>query len=118
MWANDLQLRDFTHQLLLKSCFVLESSPDGLEAKIDVDGAQEAAKNLITESIRSYESAGDVKKVAAARVELAYCYWREGALNEARIMLNEALQKLTTEGNTRASALLSLAIVEWSAARI
>jgi tetratricopeptide (TPR) repeat protein len=30
-------------------------------------------------------------------------------------MLNEALQKLTAEGNTRARALLRLAIVEWSA---
>ena len=58
-----------------------------------------------------------MKKVASARVELAYCYWREGALDEARILLNEALERLTTEGNTRANALLGLAIVEWSASR-
>ena len=32
-------------------------------------------------------------------------------------MFNEALQKLTTEGNTRARALLRLAIVEWSDSR-
>lgn len=53
-------------------------------------------------------------KVAAARVELAYCYWREGSLDEARIMLKDALQKLTTEGNTRAAALHGLAVLEWS----
>lgn len=80
--------------------------------------AQEAAKNLITESITYFETVRDSKKIAAARVEIAYCYWREGAFEEARIMLTEALQKLTVEGNTRARALLRLAIVEWSASRL
>jgi tetratricopeptide (TPR) repeat protein len=79
--------------------------------------AQETAKNLITESIIYFESVSDLKKSAAARVELAYCYWRDGELNEARIMLGEALQKLTTEGDTRARALLKLATVEHSAER-
>lgn len=79
--------------------------------------AQETAKNLISESITFYESIKDVMKIAAARVELAYCYWYEGELNEARIVFTEALQKLTTEGNTRARALVGLARVEWSASR-
>lgn len=86
-------------------------------SKNQIEGAQETAKNLITESITFYESIGDVKQVATARVELACCYWREGGLDEARITLNAALQKLTTEGNTRARALLRLAIVEWSDSR-
>lgn len=86
-------------------------------SKEGIEDAQEVAKNLISESINFYQSIGDVKKVAAARVEIARCYFREGALNEARIMLTEALQKLTTEGNTRARALLRLAIVECSASR-
>jgi tetratricopeptide (TPR) repeat protein len=84
-------------------------------SKNRVEGSQETAKDLITESITFYESIGDLQKLAAARVELACCYWREGALDEARITLTAALQKLTTEGNTRARALLTLAIVEWSA---
>jgi tetratricopeptide (TPR) repeat protein len=79
--------------------------------------AQESAKNFITESITYYESAGDLKKVAAARAELAYCYWWKGQFDEARIMFIEALQKLTSEGKTRARALLGLAVVEWSASR-
>ncbi|MDQ6651737.1 MAG: hypothetical protein M3Y84_03235 [Acidobacteriota bacterium] len=86
-------------------------------SKEGIEGAQEVAKNLISESITFHESMGDTRKVADARVELAYCYWREGALDEARIMLTEALAKLTTEGNTRARALLRLAIVECSASR-
>jgi tetratricopeptide (TPR) repeat protein len=82
-----------------------------------VEGAQETAKNLITESIIYFESVGDVTKIAAAPTEIAYCYWREGELNEARTMLHEALKKLTTAGNTRARALLKLTTVECSAAR-
>lgn len=79
--------------------------------------AQRLARDLISESITFYESVGDVRKVAEARAEIAYCYWRDGELNEARIMFTEALQKLTTEGNTRANALLGLSVVEWSASR-
>jgi tetratricopeptide (TPR) repeat protein len=86
-------------------------------SKEGMEQAQEIAKNFISESITFHESIGDTRKVASARVELAYCYWREGALDEARIMLNEALEKLNTEGNTRARALLRLAIVECSASR-
>jgi tetratricopeptide (TPR) repeat protein len=78
---------------------------------------QETAKNLISEGIAYYESTKDVVKVAAGRIELAYCYWYEGELNEARIWFTEALQKLTAKGNTRAKAIVGLAIVEWSAAR-
>jgi tetratricopeptide (TPR) repeat protein len=79
--------------------------------------AQETAKNLFTESMGFYESIGDVQKVASIRVELAYCYWCEGQLNEARIMFREALEKLKLEGNRRGRAILGLAVVEWSAAR-
>ena len=82
-----------------------------------IKGAQEIAKNLITESISYYESQDDTKKVAQARTEIAYCYWREGEVNEARIMLQEALERLTAPGIIRARALLKLAIVEQSAAR-
>jgi tetratricopeptide (TPR) repeat protein len=82
-----------------------------------IQESQFFARDLISESINFYEATGDVKQVAAARAELAYCYWREGALDEARIMFNEALQKLTTEGNTRANALLGSAVVEWSDSR-
>jgi tetratricopeptide (TPR) repeat protein len=64
-------------------------------SKNQVTGTQESAKNLITESIAFFESTGDVKKIAEATTEIAYCYWRSGELDEARITLNEALAKLT-----------------------
>jgi tetratricopeptide (TPR) repeat protein len=83
----------------------------------EIKEADGAARDLITESITFYESIGDLKKVAEARTELAYCYWREGSFDEARIMFTEALKKLTMEGKTRANALLGLSVVEWSSSR-
>jgi tetratricopeptide (TPR) repeat protein len=83
----------------------------------EIKEANEWARNLLTESIRYYESVQDVIRIAAVRAELGYCYWKAGALDEARIWFTEALKKLTTEGNTRANALLGLSVVEWSASR-
>lgn len=88
-----------------------------LGSKRQVQNAQETAKNLITEGVTYFESMGDVMRIATARTEIAYCYWREGELNEARTMLHEALEKLSRPGNTRARALLKLTTVEYSAAR-
>jgi tetratricopeptide (TPR) repeat protein len=80
--------------------------------------AQELAKDMISESISYYQSSGPLSKVAEARSELAYCYWREGQVNEARIMLHEALERLPPQlGLKRARALLRLVDVEHSAER-
>lgn len=86
-------------------------------SKNQIRDAQEIAKNLLTESITYFESMRDATKVAVAQSEIAYCYWREGALNEARSWLDEALEKLTFEGAARARALLKLTTVEWTAGR-
>ncbi len=86
-------------------------------SKNQIRDAQELAKNLITESMTYFESSRDVTKVAIAQSEIAYCYWREGALSEARSWLDEALKKLTFEGAARARALLKLTTVEWTAGR-
>lgn len=75
--------------------------------------AQEAAKNLIGESISVFEAAGETEKVAEAQVELALCYWRQGALDEARVLLRQALGLLEgSESEVKAVALLRWAIVE------
>ncbi len=86
-------------------------------SKNQVKKSSQIASDLISESINYFESQTDVWKVAAARAELGMCYWREGALDEARIMFTEALKKLTVEGNTRANALLGLAEVERASSR-
>ncbi|HEU5459471.1 MAG TPA: helix-turn-helix domain-containing protein, partial [Pyrinomonadaceae bacterium] len=88
-----------------------------LGSRNEVKEADDYARDLITESIRLYEESGDSKKVAEARTELAYCYWRTGAHNEARILFSTALETLNIECNTRANALLGMSLVEWSASR-
>ena len=83
-----------------------------------IEGSQEAAKDLITESISIFSSLANTEKLSAAQTDLAYCYWREGALDEARVILQEALVRLAySESETRAVALLRSAIVEGSAQR-
>jgi len=86
-------------------------------SKNQVKESSQIASDLITESIAYFESQSDAWKVAAARVELAMCYWREGALDNARVMFTEALKRLTAEGTTRANALIALAEVERASSR-
>jgi len=62
-------------------------------------GAQGFAKDMISESIRGFEELGDQEKTAEARSDLALCYWREGALDEARVWYREALEKTTDPAN-------------------
>ncbi|HYJ84869.1 MAG TPA: hypothetical protein VEW46_02275 [Pyrinomonadaceae bacterium] len=86
-------------------------------SKEGMEKSQETAKDLIDKAIIIFESLGDSLKIAEARAEIAYCYYREGGLDEARIMLTGALQKLSPLGNTKARALLKLVVVEWSASQ-
>lgn len=79
-------------------------------------GAHEIAKDLISESITIFEALGDEKKVAEARIDLALCYLREGAFDEARMILRDVLLKLDREDDAlKAVALLRSAAVEVSA---
>jgi CheY-like chemotaxis protein/tetratricopeptide (TPR) repeat protein len=83
-----------------------------------IEGAQETAKNLITESIAIFELLGRGEKVSEAQVELAYCYWRQGAFDEARVLLQEALSRpVQLDNEIKALGLLRTAIVEESANR-
>jgi tetratricopeptide (TPR) repeat protein len=85
--------------------------------KNQLAGTQEAAKNLISESIGIFQSLNLQPKIEEAQVELALCYWRTGELNEARDLLEETLRRLNTEGVVRCRAVLRLAIVELDASR-
>jgi CheY-like chemotaxis protein/tetratricopeptide (TPR) repeat protein len=84
-----------------------------------IEGAQEFAKDLISESVEIFEAQQETKKVAEALTDLAYCYWRAGGFEKARTALQSALARLTEEDSyQRAVAVLRLALVESSATRL
>lgn len=83
-----------------------------LGSNAEVGGAQEIAKDIISQSISLFEQAGLAGRAQEARVELAYCYFRVGALDEARVFIQQALERLGDNDEVRALALLRLAVVE------
>ncbi|MBV9927784.1 MAG: hypothetical protein JOZ96_22380 [Acidobacteria bacterium] len=82
-----------------------------------LERAHEAAKDLMSEGLALFERLGLVERAAEAQAELGHCYWREGAVDEARVLLGEALARPGVGGEVRALALLRLAVVEDSATR-
>ena len=69
-------------------------------------GGQETAKDILTRSIEIFEGLKTSEKVAEARGDLALCYCREGAFDEARIQLRTALQILPEPNNDLEAVLL------------
>jgi tetratricopeptide (TPR) repeat protein len=84
-----------------------------------MESSQELAKDLISESARAFEKLGQRNKVGEARSDLALCYWREGAFDEARVILQDALTEFD-EGNIeeKAIALIRRALVERASTRL
>jgi tetratricopeptide (TPR) repeat protein len=79
----------------------------------NVSGAQERAKDLLSEALRKFKSQGRHAKAAEAQYELGYCYWRRGAYDEARVVLEEALKPLTdADIELKAKILIRRSIVE------
>jgi two-component system chemotaxis response regulator CheY len=77
------------------------------------EGSQEAAKDLITQSIEIFEELGQSARAAEARGDLALCYWREGSYDEARIHLANALSRLGNENiELKAVLLIRAGMVE------
>ena len=58
-----------------------------------IDGAQEIAKDLISESLTIFEQLRMAPKVCEAQIELAFCIWRQGGFDDARVLLQEALAR-------------------------
>jgi tetratricopeptide (TPR) repeat protein len=83
-----------------------------------ISGAQELAKDLLSESASMFSRLDLLEKEAEANVDLAICYWREGALDEARVTLRYVLDMIgETRSEQRLRALLNSAIVEKVATR-
>jgi tetratricopeptide (TPR) repeat protein len=85
-------------------------------ASRQIAGAQAAAKNLIGESAALFQKIGEADRAAAARSDLAVCYWREGSYDESRAILNDAYTSAGSD-ESRAKIILRLGVVESSAGR-
>ena len=82
-----------------------------------VKAAQEAAKDLLSESAALFERLGEPKRAADARADLSICYWREGAYGEARAVLESAAALIEQNAELKAKTVLCFAVVESSAGR-
>lgn len=112
------QLKDLSSavaaELLLRTGVITGA----LGGKIQLTGAQEAAKNRISESLSVFQSLKYQEKIEEAQVELALCYLRTGEMNEARVLLEETLSRIKGSGDVRCRAIVRLAIVEYRASRL
>ncbi len=70
------------------------------------EGAQESAKDLISESISRFDKLNENVKVVEGQMELGQCYWREGAYDEARDIFRDALNQLSDEADDLKALLL------------
>jgi tetratricopeptide (TPR) repeat protein len=79
----------------------------------NVSGAQEKAKDLLTEAFRVFLSQAKHAKASEAQYELGMCYWRLGQYDEARVVLQEALKPLTdADVELKAKILIRRTVVE------
>ncbi|HEX7999599.1 MAG TPA: tetratricopeptide repeat protein [Pyrinomonadaceae bacterium] len=82
------KLKPFTAAEVLLQCGALSSWLGNSE---HLAGAQEKAKDLLFEAFRMFKAQGQSVKVSEAQYELGFCYLRLGAYDEARVVLDEAL---------------------------
>lgn len=84
-----------------------------------VPKGQKHAEALLNGSIALFEQLGLKKRSAEARIELGYCYYREGLFDLARSTLKAALQVLPSEETElRSMGLIRLAVIECDAGRL
>lgn len=78
-----------------------------------IPGAQERAKDLLSEALRRFKSQGQRVKVSEAQYELGLCYRRAGAYDEARVILDEAFKALEDkDAELKAKIIIRRASVE------
>lgn len=78
-----------------------------------IEGAQETAKDLISESASRFQALGETAKAAAALSDLGYCYRRVGAYDDARAFYHAALENLSdADQELKGKILLRLVAVE------
>jgi tetratricopeptide (TPR) repeat protein len=80
----------------------------GSAKQVDV---QEKAKDLLTEALHIFQTLNLKTKVSETQYELGMCYFRKGAYDEARIVLDEAMKGLE-DTELQAKILIRQTIIE------
>jgi signal transduction histidine kinase/ActR/RegA family two-component response regulator len=84
-----------------------------------IPGGRKPAEALLSGSIAIFEQLDERGRAAEGRIELACCYYHQGAFDLARTTLNCALTELSTEyQELRSVGLIRLAVVERLAGRL
>ena len=81
-----------------------------------IAGAQEFARDLLTESITLFESLKEQDKRAEAMGDLALCYWRLGAQDNGRALFRQAVD-VAQKPETKLRTLTNASTVEISSGR-
>src|SRR5919106_1410714 len=81
-----------------------------------IPGAQEFARDLLTESITLFESLDEQDKRAEAMTDLALCYWRSGAQDDGRALFRQAVDA-AQKPETKLRTLTNASTVEISSGR-
>src|SRR5918996_3497734 len=81
-----------------------------------IPGAQEFARDLLTESITLFEMLNEQDKRAEAMADLALCYWRSGAQDDGRALFQQAVYA-AQRPETKLRTLTNASTVEISSGR-
>lgn len=84
-----------------------------------ISGGQKCAEGLLNGAIALFDHLGENTRAAEARVELGYCYYRQGLFDLASNLLRLSLNALTAEETElKGIALVRLATIERHASRL
>jgi CheY-like chemotaxis protein len=100
---------------VLLQCGALSSAMGSARS---LSGAQERAKDLLSEAQRLFRSQGLPLRAADAMSELAICYWRLGAFDDARVVLDQAARVVGDQDvELKAKVLIRRSLIETWASR-
>jgi tetratricopeptide (TPR) repeat protein len=104
------KLKRLTAAEVLMQCGTLSGWLGGAQ---HISGVQEKAKDLLFEALRIFKSESQHLKVSEAQYELGMCYFRLGSYDEARIVLEKALDAFSEgeDDSLRAKILTRHAII-------
>jgi signal transduction histidine kinase/ActR/RegA family two-component response regulator len=112
--------QDGLSQLAAAELLLLAGTLSGWVASTKhVAGGQKGAESLLNGAIALFDHLGESASAAEARIELGYCYYRQGLFDLAGSMLRLSLSPLTAQNSElKGIALVRLATIERHAGRL